>query len=68
MKITQREGEVLAFIRKYRDEKSFSPSLPEIGIALGVTKQAIRLHVKSLIAKGALSSIAGETRTLVPLL
>ncbi len=53
MVVTQRQREVLAFIRSFIDERGFSPTLREIAAALSMTStNAVNCHLNALRRKG----------------
>jgi repressor LexA len=52
--ITPRQMQILTYIRDFREKHGFSPTLQEIGDALGLTKVTVFEHVGVLEAKGLL--------------
>ncbi|NLF30276.1 MAG: transcriptional repressor LexA [Planctomycetes bacterium] len=52
--ITPRQMEILTYIRDFRREHGFSPTLQEMGDALGLTKVTVFEHVGALERKGLL--------------
>lgn len=66
-KASKRQAEALAFIRSYRKEHDFSPTLAEVAGSLGVTITTAFQHVDALVRKGLLSrGKTGGARTWVP--
>jgi len=53
--VTPRQMEILTFLRDFRSRHGYSPTLQEIGDALGLTKVTVFEHVVALEKKGALS-------------
>ena len=64
--LTERETEVLKWIKAFRQDLGYSPSLAEIGDGFGITKSGARAHVDMLVEKGALTRKPGVGRSLVP--
>lgn len=66
--LTKRQHEVLKFVREYRARTGVSPTMEEIGAAIGTTKIGAFHHVDALVRKGALirSSVRHGARALVP--
>ena len=63
-----REQEVLEYICAYRAEKSFSPTIREIGEGIGLRSiSSVQKYIHSLMDKGCLERTDGTARTLVPL-
>lgn len=54
MNITPRQMEILRYIRDYRSQNGYSPTMQEIGDSLGLTKVTVFEHVGALEKKGAL--------------
>jgi repressor LexA len=52
--LTPRQMEILRFIRDYRREKGYSPTLQEVGDHLDLTKVTVFEHVGALTKKGLL--------------
>ncbi len=50
--LTKRQAHVLDFVRNYIDENDLSPTLGEIGDALGVNRVTVFEHVRALEQKG----------------
>ena len=64
--LTQRQTEVLAFVRNFSVANGYAPSLREIGKHLCIPNlNAVNNHVKCLIRKGHLRRQSGKARALV---
>lgn len=63
---TVSEAKVLSCIRNYRNEHGYSPTMQEIGDALGVCRVTVWEHAHGLIAKGYLRQRGNMNRALVP--
>ena len=65
IQITQRQSNVLAFIRARIERDGQSPTLEEIGDALGIGHvSAVLKHVRSLEAKGRLTIEPNQARSI----
>lgn len=65
LQITNRQSNVLAFIRSRIERDGQSPTLEEIGHALGIGNvSAVLKHVRSLEAKGRLTMEANRPRSI----
>jgi repressor LexA len=53
--VTPRQLEVLRFIRDFRNQMGYSPTMQEIGDQLELTKVTVFEHVGALVKKGLLS-------------
>ena len=60
-KVTPRQMQILKFIRDYRRENGYSPSLQEIGDQLDLTKVTVYEHVCALVEGGLLRRGAKHT-------
>lgn len=47
-RVPEAQGEVLRFVDSYIREKQISPSLDDIGLSMGYTRQAAHYHVRAL--------------------
>jgi len=66
--LTKRQKEVLDFIRTFIEQGGYSPSLEEIGKALGMSSVAtVHKHVSHLTEKGLLGRQYNKKRSIVPL-
>lgn len=64
---TPGQDRVLEFIKTFRAERGFSPSYREIGDGLGLgSTNSVSQHVKALVKRGLLTRVAGQSRTLIP--
>lgn len=61
---TKKQKAVLDFVAKYQRENDLSPTLEEIGDALGVTRVTAFQHVKSLEKKGAVRTTRLLSRSI----
>lgn len=65
IQITSRQSNVLAFIRSRIERDGQAPTLEEIGEALGIGHvSAVLKHVRSLEAKGRLTMVPGQHRSI----
>ena len=62
--LTDRQREMLEFIKQYIAEKGYPPTYREIGVALGVDPGAIYQKVIALEKRGYLRLKPGKPRTL----
>lgn len=63
--LTDRQTEILDYIRKYTTERGYSPSTRDIGAGCGITSpNGVMCHIKSLIRKGALERVKVNGRAL----
>ena len=62
-KLTQRQAEVLAFIKRYIEETGYPPTRADIAGELGFkSANASEEHLKALARKGAIEMIPGTSR------
>lgn len=66
MGLTQRQGDVLAFVRAYVASKGRPPALREIAAGIGI-RSIGRIHelLCALETRGHIKTLAGKTRSLV---
>lgn len=65
MKVTDRQQEVLDFIREFIDSHGYSPSTREIQQHFNFSSQnAAMNHVNALVSKGKLSRVTRFSRTI----
>ncbi len=63
--LTPRQGEVLAFIQTYVNEKSYPPSIREIGKAIGLSSSStVHVHLANLEKKGFIRKDPTKPRTI----
>ena len=62
--LTPRQLEILTFIRDYRRNEGYSPTLQEIADELGISKITVFEHVESLLKKGMLTRRSNKARSL----
>ena len=63
-RLTPRQLRILTFIRDYRQNHGYSPTMQELADALGVTKVTIFEHVAALERKGLLRKLPHKARSL----
>lgn len=61
---TPRQIEVLAFVQEYRVRHQRPPTLRDIGVRFGISRNAAKGHLEALEAKGLLTREAGRHRAL----
>lgn len=63
--LTRREQQILDFIKAFISEKSYSPSVREICVAVGLSSPStVHVHLNKLVAKNKLSKNGSKSRTL----
>lgn len=66
--ITQKQKEVLDFIKSFTKKRGFGPSLKEVQEALGFTSHSTaQFHINQLVEKGFLKKTPGISRSIEPL-
>lgn len=64
-KVTEKQLEVLDFVKKYIVEHGFPPSTREIGAALGLSSPAtVHVHLKKLVDAGLIRKTGSKFRTI----
>ena len=66
MKLTQKQADVLAFIKVFIKEVEFSPNATDIAHHFDFYPNAAWCHIKALEKKGALTYERGQQRTIRP--
>jgi repressor LexA len=67
MALTRRQREIYDFIRRFVEEKGYSPSLEEIGAAFGLSSVAtVHKHVQHLVEKRLLRKAWNRSRSVEP--
>jgi repressor LexA len=66
VKLTQRQADVLAFIKEYIEENGYSPSNSDIGKEFSILTNAAFCHVRALVKRGAVTKVEGVPRSMVP--
>jgi hypothetical protein len=61
----QRRGAILAFIRRFRTEHDYAPSIAEIAAAVSAPKSAVHYHLGILQDEGRLTRKRGIPRSIV---
>ncbi|MEW6359802.1 MAG: transcriptional repressor LexA [Planctomycetota bacterium] len=64
MHLTPKQLQIVNFIRSYREQHGYSPTLDEIGNYLGVCKITIFEHIGALEKKGAVSRTPHQARSI----
>ncbi len=65
--LTERQAQVLAFIKDFYAEKRYPPSFKEIADHIGVTSSnAVAGHIKALEKKGFINYTKNIARGVVP--
>jgi repressor LexA len=68
MALTRRQREIYDFIRRFVEEKGYSPSLEEIGKAFGLSSVAtVHKHVQHLVEKRFLRKAWNRSRSVEPI-
>ena len=62
--LTPKQMKILTMIRESRLSRGYSPTMQELGDALGISKVTVFEHVGALIKKGALIRDANKARSL----
>jgi repressor LexA len=66
--LTERQAEVLDYIKAFRRKNGYSPSVREIAKELGMSStNGVTCHTKMLVKKGYLKSAGVTSRSLVPI-
>lgn len=60
----ERRREILEWVRHFIDDNGYSPSMEEIGVGIGVHKNAVNHHLKKLQKEGKVSMTPGKYRSL----
>ncbi|MEA5031380.1 MAG: transcriptional repressor LexA [Sphaerochaeta sp.] len=61
--LTDRQREVLEFIKRYIESNSYAPAVRDIAKQFGITVKAAHDHLKALERKGAIHSSEGISRS-----
>jgi len=64
MFLTPKQLQIVNFIRSYREQRGYSPTLEEIGNYLGVSKITVFEHVAALEKKEAISRVPHQARSI----
>lgn len=65
MILTNRQQEVLAFLREYHAREKFMPTTREIAAHFGFVQTAAICHLKALEERGAIRRSATKARSIV---
>lgn len=63
--LTDRQLEVLGFIRRHMDALGYAPSVREISQEFGIALNAVAEHLKALERKKAIVRVSGIARSIV---
>ena len=64
-KLTKKQTEVLDYLKKYKAEHGYPPSVREIGKALGLSSPAtVQAHLNRLKAAGVIKNSENKFRTI----
>ena len=67
-KLTQTQADVLHYIKFYIKDKSMSPTRTEISESFGwKSDNAAQCHITALVKKGAITTVKGSGRSIVPI-
>ena len=64
--LTEKQNEVLVYIKDFIKINQFSPTRAEIGEAFGIAPNAAQGRVMALLRKGAITMVAETSRSIVP--
>ena len=64
--LTEKQHEVLVYIKDFIKINQFAPTRKEIGDAFGVAPNAAQERVVALVKKGAITMVEGVSRSIVP--
>ena len=62
--MTLKQRKILDYIKKFIEQKGYSPSHREIAAAMSVTEPTARSHVLSLIRRKRIAMIPGAKRSI----
>ena len=65
-RLTERQQEILDFIRRHRRRAGFPPSVRDIGAEFGLSPATVHDHIRALEKKGHLSRTPHQSRSLSP--
>jgi len=64
IRLTQRQEDVVRFVRDYVAERHYSPSVRDVAKWFGISPNAAWCHVKAIEAKGVMAHSPGIPRSL----
>ena len=64
--LTEKQAEVLEFIKDFIFINGFSPTRSEVAEAFNIQPNAAQVRIQGLIKKGAVTSQSGKQRSTVP--
>ena len=63
--LTERQAEILDFIRRYSQGNGYAPAVREISQEFGLTLKTVQDHLAALERKGAVKRTNGVARSIV---
>jgi len=63
--LTERQTEVLEFIRAFSEGNGYAPSVRELSIQFEISLNAVQCHLEALEKKGAIHRTNGVARSIV---
>lgn len=64
--LTQKQADILGFIKEFISNKGFSPTRVEMADAFKIQPNAAQGRVEALIRKGAVTQELGKMRSIIP--
>ncbi|MBI4612079.1 MAG: transcriptional repressor LexA [Planctomycetes bacterium] len=64
MFLTKKQHRLLEFLKEFRQEKGYSPTLEEMSVYFGVSKITMHEHVSALVRKGAITRARHRARAI----
>ena len=64
--LTTRQADALTAIKKLIKEQGITPTQQEIATYMGISPNAVNIHIKNLIARGALTNMSNKSRAIAP--
>jgi repressor LexA len=64
--LTERQNQVLTFIKQFIQQNGYSPTVREIGAHFGIQMNGVMCHIRPLEAKGALRRNRDRSRGFIP--
>jgi repressor LexA len=68
MKLTEKQQAIYDSIVQYREKNGYPPSQNELAEMQGITRTAVRDHLKALKIKGYIAYTRHTARSIVPIL
>jgi repressor LexA len=63
-RLTDRQQQVLEWVSCYLAEYRYAPTVREIGQAHGLTSNGVHCHLRALKAKGCITWVPGQARSI----